>query len=124
MAKPDDYVGKTVKVEGLITDVCPKRGCWINVAGDKEFQTIKLKVDDGVIVFPLSAQGEEVDAERIFEKMELSKEEALARGRSTKQKRKRPNFDEKNITGTSDGLPDEGERRRRRVGVSSRRVRS
>ncbi len=79
MATPDDYVGKVVKVEGLITEVCPKRGCWIDVAGDKEFQTIKIKVEDGVIVFPLTDKGKKVVAEGTFKKMELTKEQAIAR---------------------------------------------
>lgn len=81
MSKPDDYVGKVVKVEGLITEVCPKRGCWINVAGDKEFQTIKIKVEDGVIVFPLTDKGKKVVAEGTFKKMELTKEQAIERAK-------------------------------------------
>lgn len=81
MAKPNDYVGKVVKVEGLITEVCPKRGCWINVAGDKEFQTIRVKVEDGVIVFPLTDKGKKVVAEGTFSKMELTKEQALERAK-------------------------------------------
>ena len=81
MAKPDDYVGKVVKVEGLITEVCAKRGCWINVAGDKEFQTIKIKVEDGVIVFPLTDKGKKVVAEGTFTKMELTKEQAIERAK-------------------------------------------
>jgi hypothetical protein len=81
MAKPDAYVGKVVKVEGLITEVCPKRGCWINVAGDKEFQTIRVKVEDGVIVFPLTDKGKKVVAEGTFTKTELTKEQALERAK-------------------------------------------
>jgi cytochrome c-type biogenesis protein CcmE len=79
MAKPDDYVGKVVKVEGLITEVCAKRGCWINVAGDKEFQSIRIKVEDGVIVFPMTDKGKRVVAEGTFKKTELTKEQAIAR---------------------------------------------
>jgi hypothetical protein len=77
VASPDKYVGKVVKVEGLVTEVCAKRGCWMNVAGDKEFQTIRIKVDDGVIVFPLSAKGKKAVAEGTFKKIELTKEQAL-----------------------------------------------
>ena len=32
MANPEPYLGKTVRVEGLITGVCEKRGCWITLA--------------------------------------------------------------------------------------------
>ena len=119
MAKPDDYVGKVVKVEGLITEVCPKRGCWINVAGDKEFQTIKVKVEDGVIVFPLTDKGKKVVAEGTFKKMELTKEQAIeraeARGRGEGDEVRRLEDHR-----PADRLPDHGSRRRRRLG----RVRS
>ncbi|MCB0750648.1 MAG: DUF4920 domain-containing protein [Ignavibacteriae bacterium] len=57
MENPDEFVGKKVLVEGTIVDVCEKRGCWINLSGDKEFETIRVKVNDGEIVFPLEAKG-------------------------------------------------------------------
>jgi len=78
LAKPEAYLGKTVRVEGLVTDVCLKRGCWMNVAGDKEFESIRIKVDDGVIVFPPEAKGKRAVAEGVFAKIELTREEALA----------------------------------------------
>lgn len=77
IANPETYVGKTVRVEGLITDVCPKRGCWMNLAGDKEFQTVRIKVDDGVIVFPLDAKGKHAVAEGVFSKTEITSEQAV-----------------------------------------------
>ena len=98
MAKPDAYVGKVVKVEGLITEVCPKRGCWINVAGDKEFQTIKVKVEDGVIVFPLTDKGKKVVAEGTFKKMELTKEQAIERAKHEAEE-KGKTFDPASIKG-------------------------
>lgn len=70
-ADPGRYVGQAVRVEGLVTDVCAKRGCWMEVASDKEFQTIKIKVDDGVIVFPMDAKGRIAAAEGVFEKLEV-----------------------------------------------------
>ena len=98
MAKPDDYVGKVVKVEGLITEVCPKRGCWINVAGDKEFQTIRIKVEDGVIVFPMTDKGKKVVAEGTFTKAELTKEQAIARAKHECEE-KGTKFDPASVTG-------------------------
>ena len=98
MAKPDDYVGKVVKVEGLVTEVCPKRGCWINVAGDKEFQTIRVKVEDGVIVFPLTDKGKKVVAEGTFTKMELTKEQAIERAKHHAEETK-TKFDPASVTG-------------------------
>jgi len=77
IANPDKYVGKTIRVEGLITDVCPKRGCWMNIAGDKEFQSVRIKVEDGEIVFPLEAKGKQAVAEGTFSKIEQTKEQAI-----------------------------------------------
>ncbi len=98
MAKPDDFVGKVVKVEGLITEVCPKRGCWINVAGDKEFQTIRIKVEDGVIVFPMTDKGKKVVAEGTFAKTELTKEQAVAKAKHECEE-KGTKFDPASVTG-------------------------
>jgi hypothetical protein len=77
VANPEAYVGRTVRVEGLITDVCPKRGCWMVLAGDKEFQTVRIKVDDGEIVFPLDAKGKHAVAEGVFTKTEITSEQAV-----------------------------------------------
>jgi hypothetical protein len=77
IATPDKYVGKTIRVEGLITDVCPKRGCWMVLAGDKDFQTVRIKVEDGEIVFPLDAKGKKAVAEGVFTKLEITKDQAL-----------------------------------------------
>jgi hypothetical protein len=78
LADPDKYVGKAVRVEGLVTDVCPKRGCWMEVASDKEFQTIRIKVEDGVIVFPMDAKGKIATAEGIFTRREVPAERVEA----------------------------------------------
>ena len=57
MANPENFVGKKVLVEGTIVDVCEKRGCWINLNSDEEYQTMRVKVNDGEIVFPMEAKG-------------------------------------------------------------------
>jgi hypothetical protein len=78
LSNPDDYVGQVVRVEGLVTDVCPKRGCWLSIASeDEEFKEIRVKVDDGVIVFPVEAKGRHAIAEGVFVKVEMSMEQTL-----------------------------------------------
>ncbi len=72
MADPDAYIGKTVRVEGGVLDVCPKKGCWIEV-GD-EGESIRIKVDDGVIVFPAAAQGKIAAAQGEVEAIEMTRE--------------------------------------------------
>lgn len=67
--KPDIYKGKKVLIEGTIVDVCKKRGCWVDVSGDKEFQKMRVKVIDGVIVFPVSSVGKKIKVEGQVEKI-------------------------------------------------------
>ena len=57
VANPAAYDGKTVRVEGTITDVCAKRGCWMRLGADAAPDTVLFKVTDGVIVFPMSDRG-------------------------------------------------------------------
>lgn len=98
LATPDVYVGKSVRVDGLVTDVCPKRGCWIRIGGDKEFQTVTFKVRDGVMVFPMSAKGKRAQAEGVFTKVELTHEQAVARAQHEAEE-KGVSFDPKTVTG-------------------------
>ena len=69
LARPADYAGKTVRVDGVATAVCTAMGCWMAVApeSDPKGPTVRLKVEDGAIVFPLSAKGKKVSAQGVFE---------------------------------------------------------
>ena len=69
IAQPADYVGKTIRIDGVATAVCSAMGCWMAVApeADPSGQTVRLKVEDGAIVFPVSAKGKNVSAEGVFE---------------------------------------------------------
>ena len=70
LAQPTKYVGQKVLVDGMVTAVCESRGCWMNIASDKAFQDIQIKVVDGVIVFPISAQGKMAKVEGIVEELD------------------------------------------------------
>jgi hypothetical protein len=77
--RPADYVGKTLRVDGIATAVCTHMGCWMAVAaegpgGEAQGPTVRLKVDDGVIVFPVTARGRKVSAEGVFEAVGASPE--------------------------------------------------
>ena len=76
LEKPDEFVGKTVLVEGEVLDVCSMAGCWMELKSDAENQKIKIKVKDGDIVFPVEAKGKSAVVEGIVYKIELTKEEA------------------------------------------------
>jgi len=79
LGSPDDYLGKTVRVDGVITGVCEKRGCWMQVTDPDTGNGVRIKVDDGVIVFPYTAMGKKASAEGIFEAITLTPEQVAAR---------------------------------------------
>ena len=72
----DKYVGKEVRVEGMVTGVCPKRGCWFDMAGDKAGDSMRFKVQDGVMVFPMEANGKYAVAQGIVRKMPMTLEKS------------------------------------------------
>jgi hypothetical protein len=57
LASPNSFIDTPVTVEGTIVKVCKKRGCWVELASDKQFQTLRIKVRDGEMVFPMSTLG-------------------------------------------------------------------
>lgn len=74
---PQEFLGDTVLVSGTVIDVCKKRGCWMELASDEEFQSIKVKVKDGEIVFPLSAKGNTALVQGVVEQLVFTKEEVI-----------------------------------------------
>ena len=69
LAKPADYVGKTIQVKGKITEVCQMMACWIDLTND-EGQKLRIKVEDGEIEFPKDAAGKTAVAEGKFSKVD------------------------------------------------------
>jgi hypothetical protein len=86
---PETYVGQTVRVEGIVVDVCAKRGCWMDLAADGGSKPIRIKVEDGVMVFPVEAKGSRAIAEGVFTKIELTPEEANALAKHEAEERGR-----------------------------------
>jgi len=107
-ASPDKYKGKKVLVEGPIVDVCAEAGCWLAIGSDKEFQTIRFKVDDGVIVFPMSAKGLNAKVEGVLEVAMLSEAEQIAAGNEMAKEKKMP-FDPKTVKGPKLSIQIKGE---------------
>ena len=76
LSEPTSYEGKIVQVAGTVSAVCARRGCWMEVAdGDA---TMRVKVTDGEIVFPLSAKGHKATVEGVVEKIEMTEEQHKA----------------------------------------------
>lgn len=94
----DQYLGKTVLVEGLVINVCAKRGCWMDLASDLPFEKIQVKVVDGEIVFPMEAKGRMAKVEGIVDEVQLSQEQAVRMGKHRAEEQG-TTFDPASITG-------------------------
>ena len=76
LSDPERYIGTDLVAEGSIVEVCPMRGCWIVVEDRDTNQSIRVKVTDGDIVFPLSSKGHEVRVEGRLSKLEFTEKQA------------------------------------------------
>ena len=73
LGRPAEFSGKTIKVEGVVTEVCSAMGCWMALApeGQPNGSPVLIQVEhDGVIVFPLTARGHKAAAQGVMEKIE------------------------------------------------------
>jgi hypothetical protein len=107
-ANPDGFNGKKVKVRGTIVEVCEMKGCWIALASDKEFQQMRFKVDDGVIVFPLDAKGLTATVEGVVTVTLESEADQLEHGKMMAEEMKKP-FDPKTVKGPKTTIMIKGE---------------
>ncbi len=100
LARPADFLGKTVRVEGIVTGVCTMMGCWMALAPTDapKGPAILIKVDDGVIVFPTSARDKRATAQGVVERVgpadaegqEAAREHAEHEGRAKTTEATRP----------------------------------
>ena len=72
----NEFIGKEIVVEGQIMDVCPMKGCWIEIKEYDSEKIMRVKVQDDVIVFPQSAKNKKAIVNGIFTKIEFSEDEA------------------------------------------------
>ena len=78
LAEPKKFQGQTVRVEGMVTDVCEMRGCWFEMAGEKAGEKLRFKVTDGEMVFPMESKGKHATAEGVVVVKDLSLEDTKA----------------------------------------------
>ena len=98
VARIDELDGKRVRVEGLVTDVCAKRGCWFKLAADEESaQTVTFKVTDGVMVFPMSMRGKHAVADGVAHKVVMTLEQTR-KFMEHKAEEKKETFDPASVT--------------------------
>lgn len=74
LADPDAWVGKRVRIEGKVMDVCPMAGCWMELEEGDGVSKLRVKVEDGVIVFPVTAKGKLAVAEGTVEAIPMTRE--------------------------------------------------
>jgi len=77
-ASPEKFVGKTVRVDGVVTAVCTEMGCWLAIgASNDPDQAVRFQAEhDGKIVFPISLKGQKASAEGVFVKIGAGDQEA------------------------------------------------
>ncbi|MDZ7273915.1 MAG: DUF4920 domain-containing protein [candidate division KSB1 bacterium] len=98
LADPQSHLGKKVLVQGEIVDVCAKAGCWLEIAGEQPGQKIKVKVNDGEIVFPTSARGKMAQVEGEVYEIKLTHEQAIGYFQHIAEEQGVP-FDSSSVTG-------------------------
>src|SRR5688572_4691300 len=96
-AKPEPFVGKTVQVKGKVTEVCQMMGCWMALVDPDTQAMIRVKVQDGDIVFPKESVGKMALAEGKLIRLILSREQAIVRARHEAEEQGRK-FDPSKIT--------------------------
>lgn len=98
VARPDGFVDKQVQVKGKVTEVCEKMGCWMQLVDPATKSAVRIKVKDGVIVFPKEAIGKMAAAEGKFVRLQLTHEQAIARAKHEAEEQNRP-FDPSSVKG-------------------------
>lgn len=110
MSNPEKFKGKRVLIEGLITEVCQMKGCWIRISDDSTSGPVQVKVKDDVIVFPKEGKGKRVKAEGTVSVTTLSREELVKRARhEAEEQGKLKEFDPSALRGPKTVIRIEGE---------------
>ena len=77
VSDPDAWAGKRVRVVGEVDAVCAMQGCWMDLVSPERV-SLRVKVDDGVIVFPPESIGRRATAEGTVEIVEMEREQYVA----------------------------------------------
>jgi len=110
LANPEKYQGKLVQIEGKVTDVCAKMGCWIKIEAGEGIEPVTVKVDDGVIVFPVEAKGKIARAEGIVSVKTMTEAERIAEAKhQAEENKKLDSFDPSTIKGSKTTVRIAGE---------------
>lgn len=72
LSEADAWAGRRVRVAGEVSGVCTRQGCWMDLVSADD-ATLRVKVEDGVIVFPPEAKGHPAVAEGEVEILEMER---------------------------------------------------
>ena len=77
LASPESYTKDPVVVEGVVTNACERKGCWMQLktAADAD-QTVRVTFKDYGFFVPLDSKGMKARAEGVTTVKKLSKAEA------------------------------------------------
>jgi hypothetical protein len=98
MGKPVRFVGRTVQVKGKVTEVCQRMGCWMMLTDTATGAAVRIKVQDGEIVFPKESVGKTAIAEGTFTENKLTREQAVERAKHQAEEQGRK-FDPSTVKG-------------------------
>ena len=80
LARPDQFNDRPVSVEGKVVEVCRMMGCWMELESDTG-KRLRIKVEDGVIIFPQNASGKRSIAQGTVKRLTFTRAQYLARAR-------------------------------------------
>jgi hypothetical protein len=76
LAKPDDYAGKTLAVEGTVRRACTKKGCWMELASASDGPAVRVTFKDYGFFVPLDSAGRSARVEGLVKLSELTQAQA------------------------------------------------
>ena len=76
LSSPAEYTKTPVVVEGVITNACERKGCWMQLKPVDGDQTVRVTFKDYGFFVPLDSKGMKARAEGVTTVKKLSKQEA------------------------------------------------
>ncbi len=77
LSRAAELEGQRVRVAGEVSGVCQRKGCWMDVRSDSG-ASLRIKVKDGVIVFPAESLGHGAVVEGVVELLDMEREAYVA----------------------------------------------
>ena len=76
ISSSEKFEGKTVKMTGVVTQVCQAKGCWFEVAPSDKSRGVRIRSADYTIFVPRDSAGRTAVVEGTFRTTTLSAQEA------------------------------------------------